>query len=78
MGSEMCIRDSLGILQALVAAGLASSNGDAKRSIQGGAIKVNDVAVTDDKLQLDAQLLNSDGAIKLSMGRKKHVLLKQK
>jgi len=72
------LKPGLGILQALVAAGLASSNGDAKRSIQGGAIKVNDVAVTDDKLQLDAQLLNSDGAIKLSMGRKKHVLLKQK
>ena len=66
-----------GILQALVVAGLCSSNGDAKRNIAGGAVKVNDVAVADDKLMLDASKLNSDGVIKLSLGKKKHVLLKQ-
>jgi tyrosyl-tRNA synthetase len=64
------------ILQAMVSAGLATSNGDAKRSIQGGAVKVNDVAVNDDKLQLSAVMLNASGAIKLSMGKKKHILLK--
>ncbi len=67
----------IGILPALVLAGLATSNGDAKRSIQGGAVKVNDVLVADDKMQLATAMLNSDGAIKLSMGKKKHVLLKQ-
>ena len=66
----------VGILSALVLAGLASSNGEAKRSIQGGAIKVNDIAVSDEKLMLSASDLNSDGAIKLSMGKKKHVLVK--
>ncbi|MBG1231902.1 tyrosine--tRNA ligase [Aestuariivirga litoralis] len=75
---ETDLAGGLGILQALVLAGLASSNGDAKRNIQGGAIKVNDVAVSNDKLVLDASALNADGAIKLSMGKKKHVLLKQK
>jgi tyrosyl-tRNA synthetase len=64
------------VLQALVQAGLCSSNGDAKRNIQGGAIKVNDEVVSNDKLMLDAALLNAEGAIKLSMGKKKHVLLK--
>ena len=66
----------IGILSALVQAGLASSNGEAKRSIQGGAIKVNDVAVTDEKMMISQSDLNSDGAIKLSMGKKKHVLIK--
>jgi tyrosyl-tRNA synthetase len=66
----------IGILPALVQAGLASSNGEAKRSIQGGAIKVNDISVTDEKLMLSQSDLNSDGAIKLSMGKKKHVLVK--
>ena len=66
----------IGILPALVQAGLASSNGEAKRSIEGGAIKVNDVAVTDGKMMLTQSDLNSDGAIKLSMGKKKHVLVK--
>jgi len=67
----------IGILPALVAAGLCSSNGDAKRNIAGGAVKVNDVSVSDDKLVLDANHFNADGAIKLSLGKKKHVLLKQ-
>ena len=66
----------LGILPALVAAGLCSSNGDAKRNIAGGAVKVNDVSVTDDKLILETGASNADGAIKLSLGKKKHVLLK--
>ena len=66
----------VGILPALIQAGLASSNGEAKRSIQGGAIKVNDIAVSDEKLTLSKTDLNSDGAIKLSMGKKKHVLIK--
>jgi tyrosyl-tRNA synthetase len=68
----------LGILAACVAAGLATSNGEAKRSIQGGAIKVNDRAVIDEKRILDTTDLNDDGAIKLSMGKKKHVLLRAK
>ena len=57
------------------AAGFASSNGEARRSIQGGAIRVNDQAVSDEKLTLTRALL-TDGVIKLSMGKKKHVLVK--
>jgi tyrosyl-tRNA synthetase len=68
----------LGILAACVAAGLASSNGEAKRSIQGGAIKINDQAVTDEKRVLDLSDVNAEGAIKLSMGKKKHILLRAK
>jgi tyrosyl-tRNA synthetase len=69
-------RDGVGIQKALVMAGLASSNSDARRQIQGGAIRVNDEAVRDDKMQLTQSSFNQDGVIKLSMGRKKHVLLK--
>jgi tyrosyl-tRNA synthetase len=65
-----------GVLAACVAAGFASSNGEARRSIQGGAIKLNDVAVSDDKLRLTREMLSADGTIKLSMGKKKHVLIK--
>jgi tyrosyl-tRNA synthetase len=72
----IALSQPVGILAALVQAGLASSNGEAKRSIQGGAIKVNDVAVTDEKKTISQSDLNADGAIKLSMGKKKHVLVK--
>ncbi len=64
-----------GLLAACVAAGFASSNGEARRSVQGGAIRVNDQAVSDEKLKLTRELL-ADGVIKLSMGKKKHVLVK--
>lgn len=66
----------IGILSAFVAAGLAKSNGEARRSIKGGALKLNDKPVTDDSMSLTAADLNEDGVIKLSMGKKKHILLK--
>ena len=66
----------VGILPALVQSGLATSNGEAKRSIQGGAIKLNDSLVTDEKMMISKTDLNSDGAIKLSMGKKKHILIR--
>ena len=65
-----------GLLAACVAAGFATSNGEARRHLQGGAIRVNDKPVTDDKMRLTADLANSDGVIKLSMGKKKHVLIR--
>jgi tyrosyl-tRNA synthetase len=64
------------IVQACVDVGFAKSNSEARRSIQGGGIKVNDLPVTDEKLELTSSMLNADGAIKLSMGKKKHVLVK--
>jgi tyrosyl-tRNA synthetase len=65
----------IGILAAFTRAGLTSSNGDARRQIAGGGLRVNDDAATDDKLVLTEAHLK-DGVIKLSLGRKKHVLLK--
>mgnify|MGYP002652167273 FL=1 len=67
---------SLGVLNAFVRAGLASSNGDAKRQIKGGGLRVNDVAVTDEKMTLTSANLTPEGVIKLSLGRKRHVLIK--
>ena len=71
------IASGVGLLSAIVAAGFAASNGEARRHIQGGAIKINDTSVTDDKMQLTSVLAGSDGLIKLSMGKKKHVLINQ-
>ena len=70
------LRGGLGILAATVTAGLASSNGEARRHIQAGALKVNDEAVTDDKMSLGEADVLSEGVIKLSIGKKRHVLLK--
>lgn len=66
----------LGVLNAFVQAGLASSNGEARRHVQGGGAKVNDKAVSDVKAQLTPDQLTEDGVIKLSIGKKKHILVK--
>src|SRR5712691_5540109 len=66
----------IGVLDAFVRAGLVRSNGEARRQIKGGGLKVNDVPVADEKMVLAARDLAPEGAIKLSLGRKRHVLLK--
>ncbi|MGZ5813593.1 MAG: S4 domain-containing protein, partial [Xanthobacteraceae bacterium] len=66
----------LGVLAAFVEAGFASSNGEARRHIKGGGLRVNDVTVTDEKMVLAPDHLTPEGVIKLSLGRKRHVLLK--
>jgi tyrosyl-tRNA synthetase len=66
----------IGVLAAFVKAGLAASNGEARRSLQGGALRVNDALLSDEKRMLSSGDVNSDGVIKLSMGKKKHVLLR--
>ena len=59
-----------------VKAGLVASNGEARRQIKGGGLRINDAPVTDEKVNLTPKDLTSEGVVKLSMGRKKHVLLK--
>ena len=70
------IDNELGVVAAFVTAGLVKSNGEAKRQIQGGGLRVNDVAVGDEKAKLTPKDMTKDGIIKLSLGKKKHVLLK--
>lgn len=65
----------VGVLTAFVQAGLVASTGEARRQIKGGGLRVNDAPVTDERGVLRAADTR-DGAIKLSLGKKKHVLLK--
>ena len=56
-------------------AGLAASNGEARRLIRGGGARVNDTPVTEEG-QLISLRDSKDGAIKLSAGRKQHLLVR--
>lgn len=69
------IGEGLSILDALTKAGLASSNGEARRHIKGNAIKLNDDRVSDDKFTIREADFNQDGIAKLSFGKKRHILL---
>ncbi len=66
----------LGALTAFVKAGLVPSTGEARRQVKAGGLRINDVAVTDERASLSEADLTSEGVIKLSFGRKKHVLLR--
>jgi tyrosyl-tRNA synthetase len=68
--------NGLGVLGAFVAAGLVASNGDARRQVKGGGLKVNDATVTDERAVLTRTDLTPEGVIKLSLGKKRHVLLR--
>jgi tyrosyl-tRNA synthetase len=61
---------------AFVSAGLVTSLSDARRQVRGGGLKINDQTVTDENRMLSTADLTSDGVIKLSFGRKRHVLLR--
>jgi tyrosyl-tRNA synthetase len=74
--SQSELQAGIGVLAAFVKAGLVASNGEARRQIKGGGLRVNDVAVSDEKMVLTRQNLTPEGVIKLSLGRKRHVLLK--
>ncbi len=65
----------VGVLAAFVRAGLASSNSEARRAVQGGGARVNDNKLDDPTRTLTEADLQGD-VIKLSVGRKKHALLK--
>jgi tyrosyl-tRNA synthetase len=70
------LAEGLGVLAAFVRAGLAGSNGEARRAVAGGALRINDVPLADERQKLTTGDLTGDGVIKLSSGKKKHVLLK--
>ena len=67
----------LGILSAFVKAGLVASTSEARRQIKAGGLRVNDEAASDERANLGTDLFVHDGAVKLSLGKKKHILLKK-
>jgi tyrosyl-tRNA synthetase len=66
----------LGALTAFLRAGLVGSTGEARRQIRGGALRINDVALDDERAVIGRDALHASGVVKLSLGRKKHVLLR--
>ena len=70
------LKAGMSVLTAFVKAGLASSNGEARRAIANNALMINDARVTSEKAAISAADVTANGVIKLSLGRKRHVLLK--
>jgi len=69
------LRAGLPVIELLFVAGLAASNGEARRLIRGGGARVNDARIDDETAVVDYEAVR-DGHIKLSAGRKRHVLVR--
>jgi tyrosyl-tRNA synthetase len=70
------LKAGITVLNAFVRAELAASNGEVRRAIANNAVLVNDKRVTTEKAMLGEADVSADGVVKLSLGRKRHVLLK--
>lgn len=68
--------EGLAVANAFVTVGLVATTSEARRQIKGGGLKVNDITVTDEKAVLSSADLTPEGVIKLSLGKKRHVLLR--
>ena len=73
--SKSDLEQGIGLLGAYVTAGLAGSNGEARRHIKGGGARLNDQPVTDERYKLSLADVQDNDRIKLSVGKKRHVLL---
>ena len=70
------LRVGINIRNLTVQAGFFRTTSDAGKQIQNGLVKINDEAVTNAQTMLNLEQLNSEGVIKLSLGKKRHVLIK--
>ena len=70
------IAGSEGVHAALIAAGFASSKGEARRLAAGGGVRVNDQPVSDVDLPIGGFAASEGGAIKLAAGKKKIALVR--
>jgi tyrosyl-tRNA synthetase len=66
----------IGVLGLFVKAGLVSSNGEARRQIRGGGLRLNDTLIMDERMVVRESDFADSGVAKLSLGRKKHVLVR--
>ncbi|WP_375704161.1 tyrosine--tRNA ligase, partial [Bartonella sp. AD328YNZD] len=69
-------KKGVGLLTLLVQAGLAKSNSEARRHVQGGGVRVNDQIIEDETHLIIEKDVTAEGIIKLSFGKKKHILIK--
>ena len=72
---SMTLGDGVGILKLFVDAGLAASNSEVRKAIANNSIAINDTKITDPAYIIAAKDL-IDGQVKLSLGKKRHVLLR--
>ncbi len=70
------LKEGIGILTLAVEAGFATTNGEARRAIANSALAVNDQRIADPRHEVTEADLIQGGALKLSFGKKRHILVR--
>ena len=73
---EKRLKTGIPAYEALVTAGLAKTNSEARRLIRGGGGRINDVVISDEGRLIGLDDINKEGVIKFSAGKKRHVLMR--
>ena len=68
---RLAVGADFALLAALTGLGFCASNGEAKRKIAEGAVRIDDQVVSDPTLMVEV----GDNPVKVSLGKKKHGLL---
>jgi tyrosyl-tRNA synthetase len=74
--AQETLAQGLPAFELFVRAGLAASNGEARRLIKGGGARLNDTVVASETQPVSLADIDPDGQLKLSAGRKRHVLVR--
>ena len=70
------LEDGVWVIEAMRKLALIQSNGEGRRLIANGGVRVNDTVINDPEKQLNVSDISSSGMIKLSAGKKRHALVK--
>ena len=70
------IANGIAVYQLIVSGKLATSNSEARRLIKSGSVKIGDTVISDDQQKFDASVAGKANEIRISVGKKKHALIK--
>lgn len=70
------LEDGVWVIEAMRKLALIQSNGEGRRLIANGGVRVNDTVINDPEKQLNVADISISGMIKLSAGKKRHALVK--
>ena len=70
------LENGVWVIEAMRKLALIQSNGEGRRLIANGGVRVNDTVINDPEKQLNVSDISISGMIKLSAGKKRHALVK--
>jgi len=73
---KAALKAGITVCDLYVLAGLSQSKGECRRLIKGGGAKINNEKISDGETMIGLDMLNEEGSIKLSAGKKRHILVK--